>query len=95
MNKLPNLSGTVIAVTQAALGPIDVLVNNAGLMWVGPFVDESESAEKARLFHHCAGLNFMQFLTTVQFLTSARVLTTARAFAPAAMNYHLVYRNPS
>ncbi|XBH22187.1 SDR family oxidoreductase [Jonesiaceae bacterium BS-20] len=33
-----------LAATQAALGPIDVLVNNAGLMWVGPFVDEPESA---------------------------------------------------
>ncbi|HEX8857334.1 MAG TPA: SDR family oxidoreductase [Thermoleophilaceae bacterium] len=31
------------------LGPLDVLVNNAGIMWVGPFSDEPGSAE-ARQF---------------------------------------------
>ncbi|WP_410873997.1 SDR family oxidoreductase [Nocardia sp. A7] len=33
-----------LAVTEAILGPIDVLVNNAGVMWVGPFDDEPDSA---------------------------------------------------
>ncbi len=28
--------------TEAELGPLDVLVNNAGIMWVGPFLDEPE-----------------------------------------------------
>ncbi|WLP88775.1 SDR family oxidoreductase [Gordonia sp. NB41Y] len=30
--------------TEARLGPIDVLVNNAGVMWVGPFDTEPDAA---------------------------------------------------
>ncbi|MEU4599752.1 SDR family oxidoreductase [Nocardia sp. NPDC023988] len=33
-----------LAVTEALLGPVDVLVNNAGVMWVGAFDDEPDSA---------------------------------------------------
>lgn len=33
-----------LAVTEAILGPVDVLVNNAGVMWVGPFDAEPDSA---------------------------------------------------
>ncbi|TCJ94293.1 SDR family oxidoreductase [Nocardia alba] len=33
-----------LAVTEAILGPIDVLVNNAGVMWVGPFDTEPDTA---------------------------------------------------
>jgi short-subunit dehydrogenase len=29
---------------EARLGPLDVLVNNAGVMWVGPFAEEPESS---------------------------------------------------
>lgn len=29
---------------ETQLGPIDVLINNAGIMWVGPFAEESEQA---------------------------------------------------
>jgi short-subunit dehydrogenase len=43
--------------TEERLGPIDVLINNAGLMFVGPFVDEDDSA--------------MQKMTAVNFLGTA------------------------
>ncbi|MEV0853922.1 SDR family oxidoreductase [Nocardia fluminea] len=33
-----------LAVTEAILGPVDVLVNNAGVMWVGSFDAEPDSA---------------------------------------------------
>ena len=32
--------------TEARLGPIDVLVNNAGIMWVGHFADESDEVAR-------------------------------------------------
>lgn len=34
---------------QEALGPLDVLVNNAGVMWVGPFEEEPDAATAAML----------------------------------------------
>ncbi|MEO8967813.1 MAG: SDR family oxidoreductase [Solirubrobacteraceae bacterium] len=37
-----------LAQTEARLGPLDVLVNNAGIMPIGPFVDETD-ATAARL----------------------------------------------
>jgi NADP-dependent 3-hydroxy acid dehydrogenase YdfG len=38
-----------LAAVEARWGPIDVLVNNAGVMWVGPFADEPEAATAAQL----------------------------------------------
>jgi len=34
---------------EAALGPVDLFVNNAGVMWVGPFDEEPESATRRML----------------------------------------------
>lgn len=42
---------------EDALGPLDVLVNNAGVMWVGPFDDEPEEAARRQFdvnFHGAA-----------------------------------------
>lgn len=38
-----------LADVEKHLGPIDVLVNNAGVMWVGGFADEPESATARQL----------------------------------------------
>jgi len=34
---------------EAALGPVELFVNNAGVMWVGPFDEEPESASRRML----------------------------------------------
>ncbi len=42
---------------EATVGPVDVLVNNAGVMWVGPFDEEPETAAERMLdvnFHGVA-----------------------------------------
>ncbi|MFI8074050.1 SDR family oxidoreductase [Streptomyces sp. NPDC086033] len=33
-----------LSAVETRLGPIDVLINNAGIMWVGPFAEEPEEA---------------------------------------------------
>ncbi len=38
-----------LAVVEADCGPVDVLVNSAGVMWVGPFADEPEAAATRQL----------------------------------------------
>lgn len=38
---------------ESTLGPLDTLVNNAGVMWVGPFAEESEEVALAQF-----GVNF-------------------------------------
>ena len=37
-----------LTAAEALLGPIDVLVNNAGVMWVGPFDEEAVSVDASR-----------------------------------------------
>lgn len=96
MNKLPNLSGKVIAVTQAALGPIDVLVNNAGLMWVGPFVDESESAAARQVAVNLLGVIRGVKLTAPIMLARGRghIITIASAASGTATGAAIGQRGP-
>lgn len=41
--------GAFLNAVEARWGPVDVLVNNAGVMWVGPFDQEPESAVERQL----------------------------------------------
>ncbi len=45
-----------LGAVAADLGPIDVLVNNAGVMWVGPFDDEPASASEAMVAVNLLGV---------------------------------------
>ncbi len=38
-----------LAETERALGPVDVLVNNAGIMPIGPFLDESDEVTRRQV----------------------------------------------
>jgi NADP-dependent 3-hydroxy acid dehydrogenase YdfG len=38
-----------LAEAEAALGPLDVLVNNAGIMPIGPFVEESDTVTRRQI----------------------------------------------
>jgi NAD(P)-dependent dehydrogenase (short-subunit alcohol dehydrogenase family) len=48
---------TFLETTERELGPLDVLINNAGVMWVGPFAEEPEEVALAQFdvnFHGAA-----------------------------------------
>ena len=38
-----------LGAVRSELGPVDVLINNAGIMWVGSFEEEPDSAARAQL----------------------------------------------
>ncbi len=44
--------------TEARLGPLDVLVNNAGVMRLGPFVDEDDATTRLHVDVNCHGVLF-------------------------------------
>ena len=48
--------GGFLTATELALGPIDVLVNNAGVMWVGPFDEESDTATQRMIDVNLGGV---------------------------------------
>ena len=53
----PSLSAFLEAAERDAQRPLDVLVNNAGIMWVGPFEEEDEAVAQRQLdvnFHGAA-----------------------------------------
>lgn len=45
----PESVGAFLAEVNHELGPIDIFVNNAGLMWAGPFEQEPHSAARAQI----------------------------------------------
>ena len=64
-------TGSVTAFLDAAeaeLGPLDVVVNPAGVLWVGPFLEESETTVKRQV-----QVNLLGAMRVVR-LTSARMV---------------------
>lgn len=45
----PDAMAGFVAEVAESLGPIDVFVNNAGLMWVGPFAEEPSGAARSQV----------------------------------------------
>ncbi len=54
--------------TESRLGPLDVLINNAGIMPIGPFIEESDSTAKALVDINLHGVIFGSKLALERFL---------------------------
>ncbi len=57
---------------ESRLGPLDVLINNAGIMPIGPFVEESDATAKRMIDINVVGLIFGSKLALERFLPRNR-----------------------
>jgi NAD(P)-dependent dehydrogenase (short-subunit alcohol dehydrogenase family) len=57
---------------EARLGPLDVLINNAGIMPIGPFVEESDATAKRMVDINVHGVIFGSKLALERFLPRGR-----------------------
>jgi len=57
---------------ESRLGPLDVLINNAGIMPVGPFVDETDATAARMIDINLHGVIFGSKLALARFLTRGR-----------------------
>jgi len=57
---------------ETELGPLDVLINNAGIMPIGPFVEESDATAKRMLDINVHGVIFGSKLALERFLPRGR-----------------------
>jgi NADP-dependent 3-hydroxy acid dehydrogenase YdfG len=57
---------------EARLGPLDVLINNAGIMPIGPFVDETDATTKRMVDINLNGVIFGSRLALERFLPRRR-----------------------
>jgi NADP-dependent 3-hydroxy acid dehydrogenase YdfG len=57
---------------EDGLGPIDVLINNAGIMPIGPFVEESDATAKTMIDINLHGVIFGSMLALQRFLPRGR-----------------------
>lgn len=55
--------------TESRLGPLDVLINNAGIMPIGPFIEESDATAKTLIDINLHGVIFGSKLALERFLT--------------------------
>jgi NAD(P)-dependent dehydrogenase (short-subunit alcohol dehydrogenase family) len=58
--------------TEARLGPLDVLINNAGIMPIGPFVEETDAAAKRMVDINLHGVIYGSKLALARFLPRGR-----------------------
>lgn len=70
-----------VASVESKCGPIDILINSAGVMWVGPFDDEPEAAARRQL-----DVNLLGVIHSVKLLApnmrargSGQIITIASA----------------
>jgi hypothetical protein len=85
----------------AALGPVDILINNAGVMWVGPFDEESHTAARRQFDVNVLGVMHgiklaapaMRSRRSGHLITIASVASklTPRGEAAYAATKHAVY----
>ncbi len=54
--------------TESRLGPLDVLINNAGIMPIGPFIEESDATAKTLIDINLHGVIFGSKLALERFL---------------------------
>jgi NADP-dependent 3-hydroxy acid dehydrogenase YdfG len=58
--------------TESALGPLDVLINNAGIMPIGPFVEETDATAKRMIDINLHGVIYGSKLALDRFLPRGR-----------------------
>jgi len=63
---------TFLAQTESRLGPLDVLINNAGIMPIGPFVDESDATATRLIDINLHGVIYGSKLALERFLPRER-----------------------
>src|SRR5437868_11145514 len=57
---------------ESRLGPLDILINNAGIMPIGPFVEESDATAKRMIDINLVGLIYGSKLALERFLPRGR-----------------------
>jgi len=63
---------TFMRETESALGPLDVLINNAGIMPIGPFVEETDATAKRMIDINLHGVIYGSKLALDRFLPRGR-----------------------
>ncbi len=63
---------TFVTETESRLGPLDVLINNAGIMPIGPFVDESDATAARLIDVNLHGVIYGSKLALERFLPRER-----------------------
>jgi NADP-dependent 3-hydroxy acid dehydrogenase YdfG len=63
---------TFMRAAESALGPLDVLINNAGIMPIGPFVEETDATAKRMIDINLHGVIYGSKLALDRFLPRGR-----------------------